>query len=135
MERLDLIFKSAISIGGAAISYLYGGWSALLGVLVAVVVLDYITGMLAAGSEGKLSSSVGFKGISKKMFIFIMVAVAHLIDTSLGDAHLVRDATIFFYLANETLSIIENGGRLGVPIPNVLKQAVEVLKGKSEVNK
>jgi toxin secretion/phage lysis holin len=73
-------------------------------------------------------------GIAKKVFIFAMVAVAHLIDTALGDAHLLRDATIFFYLANELLSIIENVGRIGLPVPTPIQKAVEVLKGKSGRN-
>lgn len=133
MERIDLLYKGLVTGLGAGISYMYGGWSQLLGVLLAFVALDYITGMMAAGVEGKLASRVGLKGITKKVFIFAMVAVAHLIDGAVGDAHLFRDAVIFFYIANEVLSIIENGGRIGVPIPSVIKQAIEVLKGKSDV--
>ncbi len=66
------------------------------------------------------------------MFIFVIVAVAHLVDAALGGAAIFRDATIFFYLANETLSILENAGRIGLPIPEVLQQAIEILKGKSQ---
>lgn len=130
---MENLYKTIIAIGGAAASYLFGGWSALLGVLLAFVVIDYATGVLAAGVEGKLSSQVGLLGIAKKVFIFVMVAIAHLVDTALGDAHLLRDATIFFYLANELLSIIENAGRVGLPVPDPIRRAVDALKGRSEV--
>ncbi|MBO8170234.1 MAG: phage holin family protein [Thermoanaerobacteraceae bacterium] len=105
----------------------------MLGILLAFVGIDYFTGFIAAGVEGKLSSAVGLRGIAKKVFIFVMVAVAHLVDTSIGNAHLFRDATIFFYLANELLSILENAGRVGLPIPPVIKQAVDTLKNRGEV--
>lgn len=129
----EVLFKSVVSFGGAAASYLFGGWSSLLNILLAFVVIDYVSGLTAAGIEGKLNSKVGLWGIPKKVSIFVVVAVAHLVDTALGDAHLFRDAAIFFYLANELLSITENLGRIGVPIPPVLQQAVEVLRGKGDV--
>lgn len=129
---MDNFFKTAIAIGGAAASYLFGGWSALLTILLTFVVLDYITGVAAAAKEGKLNSEVGAWGIVRKVGIFVIVAVAHLVDRALGDAHLFRDAAIFFYLANELLSMIENAGRLGAPIPPALQRAVEVLRGKGE---
>jgi toxin secretion/phage lysis holin len=84
--------------------------------------------------EGKLSSSVGFKGIIKKVTIFIIVAVAHLVDGYLGAGAILINASIFFYASNELLSIIENSGRIGLPVPTLLKKAVEVLKDKSEAN-
>ena len=102
----------------------------MLTILLTFVVLDYITGVAAAGKEGKLSSNVGLWGIAKKIMIFGIVAIAHLVDTALGDAHLFRDAAIFFYLANELLSVTENLGRIGVPIPGAIQRAVEVLRGK-----
>ena len=129
---MENLYKSIIATGGAAASYLFGGWSALLSILLTFVVLDYITGFLAAAREGKLNSEVGLWGIAKKVAIFFVVAVAHLVDTALGDAHLFRDAAIFFYLANELLSITENTGRLGVPIPAAIQRAVEVLRGRGE---
>ena len=130
---MDNLFKSIIAVGGAAASYLFGGWSSLLSILLTFVILDYVTGVVAAGKEGKLSSDVGLWGIPKKVAIFAIVAVAHLVDTALGDAHLFRDAAIFFYLANELLSITENLGRIGVPIPGAIQRAVEVLRGKGDV--
>lgn len=132
MDRWDLFFKSIIAAGGAAASYFFGGWSALLGILLAFVVADYITGMLASAIEGKLSSAVGMKGIARKVCIFVVVAVAHLVDTSLGNIHVFRDAAIFFYLANELLSIVENIGRTGLPMPPKFVRAVEILRDKGE---
>lgn len=111
-------------------TYFYGGWSGVLGVLLVFVILDYVTGMAAAAVEGRLESNVGIFGIARKVFIFAMVSVAHLVDGVLGDGHMFRDAVAFFYIANELLSIIENGGKLGAPIPPAIRQAIEVLKGK-----
>lgn len=127
---MENLFKSAVAIGGAAASYFFGGWSALLNILLTFVVADYLTGVTAAAKEGRLNSEVGAWGIVRKVGIFAVVALAHLVDTALGDAHLFRDAAIFFFLANELLSVIENAGRIGVPIPPVLQRAVEVLRGK-----
>jgi len=129
---MDNLFKTAVAAGGAIASYLFGGWSYLLSVLLTFVIIDYITGVTAAFKEKKLNSEVGLWGIPKKIAIFAVVAVAHLVDSALGDAHLFRDAAIFFYLANELLSITENLGRIGVPIPGAIQRAVEVLRGKSE---
>ncbi|MBE2923895.1 phage holin family protein [Anoxybacillus flavithermus] len=132
MERLEVAFKTGAAVMGGVVGYLFGGWSELLGILLAFVVMDYVTGVLAASKEGILRSAVGFKRIPKKIMIFLLVAVGHLIDRAVGTNGLFRDATIFFYLANELLSIIENAGRMGVPVPDRLTQAVEVLKGKSK---
>lgn len=123
--------KAAAAFAGAILSFLFGGWSALLGVLLVFVATDYVTGFAAAALQGQLSSAVGLRGIAKKVGIFVMVAVAHLVDTTLGEAHLLRDATLFFYLANELLSIVENLGRIGVPIPPVIRRAIGVLQSKS----
>lgn len=129
---MDNIFKTIAAVIGAVLSYLFGGWSALLGILLAFVIADYITGMIAGASEGKLSSSIGFKGIAKKVFIFVIVAVAHLVDTAIGMGSVFRDATVFFYISNEVLSILENAGRIGVPIPEIIQQAVSILKKKGD---
>lgn len=137
MERLDIIFKSIVAGAGAVAGYLYGGWDTLLQVLLIFVIVDYLTGIIAGGTNGKLNSKVGFRGILKKVLIFIIVAVAHWVDVAVGvalgeDVAIFRNATIFFYLANELLSITENAGQMGVPIPEKLLNAVEVLKGKSK---
>ena len=130
---MENVYKFSMTALGGIIGYLWGGWNALLGILLAFVIIDYITGFIAAGAEGKLSSEVGFKGIAKKILIFVLVAVAHLLDEALGGNNdIFRDAVIFFYLANELLSIIENSGRAGLPVPDVLRNAVEILKGKGD---
>jgi toxin secretion/phage lysis holin len=128
---LDTTIKTLIAVGGAIASFLFGGWSSLLSILLAFVVVDYLTGLTAAAKEGTLRSDVGLWGIAKKVMIFGIVAVAHLVDTILGGSHLFRDMAIFFYLSNELLSLIENAGRIGAPIPPGLQRAVEVLKSKS----
>ncbi|GAA0379054.1 phage holin family protein [Bacillus horti] len=129
---METILKVIVGFTGASISYLWGEWTALLNVLFVLVIIDYISGLVASGFEGKISSNTGMKGIAKKVFIFAIVAIAHLVDTALGESHLFRDAAIFFYIANELISIIENGGRMGVPIPPGIQKAVEVLKRKGE---
>lgn len=128
---MDLLAKTIIAIGGGIASYLFGGWSIMLSILLTFVVIDYVTGLAAAFKEGKLRSDVGLWGIAKKVMIFGIVTVAHLIDTAVGEAHLFRDTAIFFYLSNELLSLIENAGRIGAPIPPALQKAVEVLKSKT----
>ncbi|MCL6660352.1 phage holin family protein [Paenibacillus amylolyticus] len=130
MERWDTVLKWFLALITSSVTYFFGGWSGVLGVLLVFVILDYLTGIAAAGMSGKLESNVGMFGIARKVFIFAMVSVAHLVDGVLGDGHLFRDAVAFFYIANELLSIIENGGKLGAPIPPVIRQAIEVLKGK-----
>lgn len=127
------VYQSIAAVGGSLVTYLFGGWSALLGVLVSFVIADYITGVLAAFSEKKLSSEIGAKGIAKKVFIFVFVALGNLADVAIGaNGNIIRNAVIYFYLANELLSIIENAGRMGVPVPSVLKHAVEILNSKGE---
>ncbi|MGX9706945.1 toxin secretion/phage lysis holin [Laceyella tengchongensis] len=105
-----------------------GGWSNSLKALLIFVVIDYVSGFFAACKEGKLSSQVGMMGITKKVMVFALIAVAHLIDTSLGNQHLFLDGTVLFYLVNEVLSILENAGRMGLPIPPQLQKGIEILR-------
>lgn len=131
MERLDVIFKWFIAAGGAALAYLFGGWDQSMAILLFFVVADYITGFIAGAVEGKLNSEIGFKGIFKKVLIFAVVAIAHQIDVfSANESKMIMSATVAFYVWNELLSIIENIGRTGLPLPDILIRAVEVLKGK-----
>lgn len=130
MDKLEFYIKSGAGIGASAVSYLFGGWSAVLSALLVLVAIDFVTGWIAAGVNGELKSKIGFKGIARKVYIFALVAIGHIIDGILGDAHLFRDTVAFFYIANELLSIIENGGRIGAPIPPVIQKAVAVLKDK-----
>jgi toxin secretion/phage lysis holin len=128
---MDSFIKLFISIGGAIASFLFGGWTQLMTVLVVFIVIDFMSGLVVAGKNGEASSRELWFGVTRKIGTLIIVAVAHLLDTIIGDAHLIRDAAIFFYLAGELLSLIENTGRLGVPIPPVISKAVQVLRGKS----
>lgn len=132
MERFDIIYKTGAATLGAVVGYLFGESTGLLLVLFWMVIIDYVSGLAAGYTEKTLSSKIGFKGIIKKVMIFVMVALAHLVDSALGTKNMFRDATIVFYMANELLSIFENAGRMGVPVPERLLQAVEVLKGKSK---
>ncbi|MNX99379.1 Holin family protein [compost metagenome] len=103
----------------------------MLNALLVLVVIDFATGFVAAWINGELKSMKGYIGIAKKVGIFMFVTVAHVIDGVLGDMHYIRDAVIFFYLANELLSIIENAGKMGMPMPPALINAVAVLEAKS----
>lgn len=101
--------------------------------LLAFVVIDYITGVMCAVVDKKLSSAVGFKGIFKKILIFALVGVGHILDTMvIGTGSVLRTAVIFFYLSNEGISLIENAGHLGLPIPAKLKAVLEQLHDRSE---
>lgn len=129
---MENLFKSSIAVAGATATFIFGGWSALLGLLLAFIVIDYLSGMLAAGKEGALSSRIGMRGIAKKVMILALVAFSHLIDEAIGTGTTIKDGATYFYLANEGLSIIENAGRLNVPIPGILTKAVAVLKSNNE---
>lgn len=115
---------------GAIIGYYLGGFDMLLKALLILVVIDYVSGILASGIEGKLRSNTGFKGIARKVMLFLIVVCANLMDQALNTGDTFRNASIFFYISNELLSILENAGRIGIPIPEKLKQTIEVLKTK-----
>lgn len=124
--------KYAVSVVGGIVTALLGGWDTMLKVLVTFVVLDYITGIVAAWYEKDLDSNIGFVGIARKILLFIPIGVAYSLDQIIGDSQILRSLAIWFYLANEGLSIMENLGRLGIPIPTVLVEALNQLKKKSE---
>jgi toxin secretion/phage lysis holin len=118
---------------GGGIGWFLGGADGFLYALIAFVVIDYITGVMCAIVDKKLSSEVGFKGIFKKVLIFILVGVGNIIDVQvLGQAGVLRTAVIFFYLSNEGVSLLENAGHLGLPIPAKLKAVLEQLHDRSE---
>ena len=118
---------------GGGIGWFLGGADGFLYALIAFVVIDYITGVMCAIVDKKLSSEVGFKGICKKVLIFIMVGVGNIIDVQvLGQAGVLRTAVIFFYLSNEGVSMLENAGHLGLPVPAKLKVVLEQLHDRSE---
>ena len=118
---------------GGWLGWFLGGCDGLLFALVAFVVIDYITGIMCAVVDKKLSSAVGFKGIFKKVLIFALVGVGHILDTRvIGAGSVLRTAVIFFYLSNEGVSLLENAGYLGLPIPKKLKAVLEQLHDRSE---
>jgi toxin secretion/phage lysis holin len=128
MKEIINTLQIVIAAVGGYIGYFLGGWDGFLFGLVAFVVIDYLTGIMVAILEKRLSSEVGFRGIFKKVLIFSLVAVAHIVDSQLiqtGSA--VRTAVIFFYLSNEGISIIENAAKIGLPIPEKLKTVLEQL--------
>lgn len=128
MKDIINTLQFVVAAVGGYIGYFLGGWDGFLYALVAFVVIDYLTGIMAAILEKRLSSEVGFRGIFKKVLIFSLVAVAHIIDSQLiqtGSA--IRTAVIFFYLSNEGISIVENASKIGLPIPVKLKTVLEQL--------
>ncbi|MCK0471387.1 holin family protein [Halalkalibacter sp. APA_J-10(15)] len=134
---MESLFKWAVAFIATAISFLYGEWTMLLQILLALVIIDYVSGILAAGMSGQVSSRVGLMGIARKIFIFVMVAVSHqvdkiLLEVGLETESLIMTASIVFYLVNELISITENAGRMDLPVPKKLKQAIEILKGEDQ---
>lgn len=114
---------------GGFLGWFLGGVDGFLYALVAFIATDYITGVMCAIVDRVLSSEIGYRGIFKKMLIFALVGVAHIIDQNIiGDGSIIRTAVIFFYLSNEGISIIENATRLGLPIPEKLRDVLEQLK-------
>lgn len=128
-SSIQLVFTA---IGGC-LGYFLGGCDGLLYALLLFVSLDYVTGVLCAIADRKLSSRVGFKGICRKVLIFALVGVGHVLDTHIiGTGSILRTAVIFFYLSNEGLSLIENAAYLGLPIPKKLKAVLEQLHERAE---
>jgi toxin secretion/phage lysis holin len=122
-----------IATVGGWLGYFLGGWDGFLYALVTFVVIDYITGLMCAVLDKKLSSEVGARGIFKKVLIFTLVAIGHIIDKSvIGDGSVIRTAVIFFYISNEGVSILENAARIGLPIPQKLKDILTQLKDKGD---
>lgn len=135
MDRIDIFIKVFIATFGGFCGYFLGGWDTTLQILVTLAIVDYATGVIAAGYNGELKSKVGFKGIAKKVVLFLLVGVAAQLDAAIGSNSAIREATIFFFIGNELLSILENAGRMGIPLPQALISAVEILGGKSKQNK
>ena len=118
---------------GGWLGYFLGGCDGLLFALMAFVVIDYITGVMCAINDRKLSSEVGFRGICRKVLIFLLVGIGHIVDAQvIGSGGVLRTAVIFFYLSNEGVSLIENAAHLGLPVPDKLKAVLEQLHDRSE---
>ena len=133
MREFWNVIQAVFAALGGWLGYFLGGCDGLLYALLVFVVLDYITGIMCAINDHNLSSEVGFKGICRKVLIFALVGIGHLIDTQvLGETGVLRTAVIFFYLSNEGLSLIENASYLGLPIPAKLKDVLEQLHDRSD---
>ena len=128
-NTIQLVFAA---IGGW-LGYFLGGCDGLLYALLAFVVIDYITGVMCAIADKTLSSEVGFKGICRKVLIFLLVGIANVLDVQvIGTGSVLRTAVIFFYISNEGVSLLENAAHLGLPVPNKMKAVLEQLHKKGE---
>jgi len=129
MRDIWTFIQMAFAAIGGWLGWFLGGYDGFLYALIAFVVIDYILGVMCAILEKHLSSDVGARGIFKKVVIFSLVGIAHIIDQNIiGDGGVIRTAVIFFYLSNEGISIIENSTRIGLPVPEKLKEILEQLK-------
>lgn len=130
---------TSIGIAGAAVSTIFGGWSEALTTLLICMVIDYITGLVVAGvfhnspksTSGALESNAGLKGLFRKAAMLLFVLIGHRLDLAVGTTY-IRDAVCIAFIANEILSLVENAGLMGVPIPEALTNAIDVLKNKEE---
>ena len=133
MKEFWNMIQAVFTMVGGWLGYFLGGCDGLLFALVVFVAMDYITGVMCAAADRKLSSEVGFKGICRKVLIFMMVGIANVLDVLIiGSGSVLRTAVIFFYLSNEGVSLLENAGHLGLPIPEKLKAVLEQLHRQSE---
>ena len=131
-EFWNLIQFIFTAIGGW-LGYFLGGCDGLLVALVVFVAVDYITGVMCAVSDKKLSSEVGFKGICRKVLIFLLVGIANIVDVQvIGTGSVLRTAVIFFYLSNEGVSLLENAAHLGLPVPEKMKDILAQLHDRAE---
>ena len=133
MSRIQIIIDSIAGVVGAVLGFMYGEVTGLFWALIAFMALDYITGVVVAAINKQLSSEVGFRGLAKKLMILVFVSLGHIADMYvLGGTPVAMSAVMLFYIANEGLSIIENAGNLGLPVPKKLKDIMVQLKKESE---
>lgn len=133
MKEFWNTIQLVITAIGGWLGYFLGGCDGLLIALVTFVAADYITGVMCAVVDHKLSSEVGFKGICKKVLIFILIGIANILDVHvIGTGSVIRTAVIFFYISNEGVSLLENAGHLGLPIPEKMKLVLEQLHDRSK---
>lgn len=127
--KFDTIIKTASGVIGAVIGFLFGEITGLFIAIIALMALDYITGVLCGIAAKELSSETGFRGLVKKFMILVIIAVGHLVDTYIiGTGSALMTAVILFFAANEGISILENAALLGLPIPKKLRDILEQLK-------
>ena len=128
-NMIQIIFTAV----GGWLGYFLGGCDGLLIALVVFAITDYITGVMCAIADKKLSSEIGFKGICRKVIIFMLVGIAHVLDVNvIATGSVLRTAVIFFYLSNEGVSLLENAAHLGLPVPEKLKDVLEQLHDRAE---
>lgn len=128
-DLLDFVLGSIIGMAG----YFFGGLDGFMQVLIILTVIDYISGVMAAGARGELSSREGFNGIKRKVLIFALVGISHVVDKNfLGDTATVRTAVCLFYIGNEGMSIFENADKLGIPLPKILIKNFKQFKEEHE---
>lgn len=131
VKEIWIYVQTVIAALGGWLGWFLGGLDGFLYALIIFVIVDYITGIMVAIINRELSSAIGARGIFKKILIFIIVAIAHIIDSRLvGDSSVIRTAVIFFYLSNEGISILENATQIGLPIPQKLKNVLAQLNNK-----
>ena len=133
---IDILWSKiqmAVAAIGGWLGYFLGGMDGLMIALLVFMVLDYITGVMCAIADKKLSSAVGFKGICKKVLILMLVGLAHIVDLHvIGTGSALRGAVLCFYLSNEGLSLLENAAHLGLPVPDKLKDVLSQLHNRNE---
>lgn len=133
---IDIVWakvQMAFTVIGGWIGYFVGGVDGLMTALLIFMVLDYVTGLMCAIADKKLSSSVGFKGICKKVLIIMLAGVAHVVDLHVvGTGDALRSAVVCFYLSNEGVSMLENAAHLGLPVPDKLKGILAQLHGRMD---
>lgn len=133
MSKIQIIIDSIAGAVGAVLGFMYGEVTGLFWALIAFMATDYITGVVVAAVNKQLSSEVGFRGLAKKLMILVFVSLGHIADMYvLGGTPVAMSAVMLFYIANEGLSIIENAGNLGLPVPKKLKDIMAQLKKESE---
>lgn len=135
MKTIWAWIQTALTVIGGFLGWFLGGLDGFLYALITFVAIDYLTGVICAIVDKKLSSEIGAKGILKKVLIFAMVGLAQILDTQVlenPDGGAIRTAVIFFYLSNEGISILENAGHIGLPIPKKLKTILKQLHGRDE---
>ena len=133
MKEFWNTIQLAFAAVGGWLGYFLGGCDGLLYALIAFVAIDYITGVMCAISDKTLSSEVGFKGICRKVLIFLLVGIGNIIDVQvLGSPGVLRTAVIFFSLSNEGVSLLENAAHLGLPVPDAIKTVLEQLHDRSD---
>lgn len=133
---------AATGIVGGAVAALFGGWDAGMLTLVIFMAIDYVSGIIVAGvfhkskktESGGLQSLVGFKGLAKKVMVLLIVAVAYRLDLTVGSSY-IKDAAVIGFSANEVISIVENAGLMGIPMPEVITKAIDILSEKGEAKK